>query len=75
MDAQHIQLPLSNMQLQLLQLYSNNVSDDDLSQIKDLLAQYFAQKATRLVDKIWDEKGLDAEMILNQHLRTPYKKK
>jgi hypothetical protein len=43
--------------------------------IKDLLAQFFAKKATELADKVWDEKGLTADMILNSHQRTPYNSK
>lgn len=63
------------MQLELLKLYTRNVTDEDLKAIKDLLAQFFAKKATALATKVWDEKGLDAESILNTHIRTPYNKK
>ena len=65
----------SNIQLELLKLYSRNIPDEDLSSIKDLLAQFFAKKATQLANKAWDEKGLNADLILNTHIRTPYKKK
>jgi hypothetical protein len=66
--------PLSNLQLELLKLYARNVSQEDLLQIKYMLARYFAQKATDLADKVWVEKELDADTILQTHLRTPYKK-
>ncbi len=66
--------PLSNLQLELLKLYVRNVSQEDLLQIKYMLARYFAQKATDLADKVWVEKQLDAEAILQTHVRTPYKK-
>jgi hypothetical protein len=55
--------PLSNLQLELLKLYVRNVSQEDLLQIKYMLARYFAQKATDLADKVWVEKELDAETI------------
>ncbi|MEY4904431.1 MAG: hypothetical protein RLZZ292_2246 [Bacteroidota bacterium] len=74
MHISTLSTPFSNMQLELLQLYTRNVTDDDLAAIKDLLAQFFAKKATALADKAWDEKGLDADTILNAHFRTSYKK-
>jgi hypothetical protein len=75
MEAQALSLPLSNVQLELLKLYTRNVADEDLMAIKDLLAQFFAKKATELADRDWDEKGLSADAILSSHIRTPYKKK
>ena len=72
MQAQVMSSHFSNMQLELLKLYSRNVSDDDLASVKDLLAQFFAKKATELANKAWDEKGLDADTILKAHIRTPF---
>jgi hypothetical protein len=74
MHPQTMTYPFSNVQLELLKLYTRNIADEDLLAIKDLLAQFFAKKATQLANKAWDEKGLDADLILNTHLRTPYKK-
>ena len=70
-----IQQPFSNLQLELLRLYSKNVSERDLEQIKLVLAQYFASKAMDEADRIWTEKNYTAEQILNTHRRTPYPKK
>ncbi len=53
--------PLSNLQLELLKLYSTNLEERDLLEIKRLLAHYFAQRAIRGADKIWEEKGLSNE--------------
>ncbi|WKN40806.1 hypothetical protein [Tunicatimonas pelagia] len=49
--------PLSNLQIELLQLYSQDVSEEDLVAIKRLLAKYFADRASDEMDKLWDEKG------------------
>lgn len=57
--------PLSNMQLELLKLYANNVSDEDLLAIKRLLAKFFMQKAIKEADKVWDEKGYTNETMEN----------
>jgi hypothetical protein len=75
MTGNAIQQPFSNLQLELLKLYSKNVSENDLLQIKLFLAQYFAEKAMDEADRIWEEKDYTAEKILNTHRRTPYPKK
>lgn len=67
-----IAFPLSNLQVELLKLFAQNIAEQDLIQIKYLIAQYLAQKATELADKIWDEKQISPEMILNRHFRSPY---
>ncbi len=56
---------LSNMQVELLKLYANNISDDKVLEIKQLLANYFAQKATEAMDKVWEEKGLTEQDMIN----------
>ena len=72
MVTETIPQPFTNLQVELLKLYSMGVSDNDLVEIKKLLGQYFADKASDFADKIWDEKGLSEEKILNKHHRTPY---
>ena len=47
---QAVQIPepsqkFSNIQLELLRLYAHNVSDEELLDVKDMLARYFADKA------------------------------
>lgn len=48
---------LSNLQIELLKLFSIDVPDQDLIAIKRLLVNYFADKASDEMDKLWDEKG------------------
>ena len=50
---------LSNIQFELLKLYSTNVKESELFEIKNYLAKYFAQKAINEADTIWEKKGLD----------------
>lgn len=73
-QIQTIPQPFTNLQLELLRLYARKITEQDLLQIKTMLAQYFMDKASDLADKVWDEKGLTEEKILGQHLRTPYRK-
>lgn len=54
---------LSNIQKELLKLYSNDVSDETLFEIRLLLSQYFAKKATDAMDKFLDENGIDEETL------------
>jgi len=60
MSAAH---PLSNLQQELLKLYASNVEDSDLLHIKRYLAKYFAEKAIKEADRIWDEKGYTNETM------------
>ena len=55
--------PLSNVQEELLKLYSANLTQEELIELKTLLGKYFAQKATKEADKIWiNKKYSDAIM-------------
>ncbi|MDV7401296.1 hypothetical protein RZS08_58305, partial [Arthrospira platensis SPKY1] len=47
--------PLTNLQVELLQLYSLNLSDEELLAIKRLIARYFADKASDEMDRLWDK--------------------
>lgn len=69
-----IQQPFSNVQLELLSLYARNVSDEELLQIRDMLARFFADRATKRANEVWQEKGLDEKDILKKHRRTPYRR-
>ena len=69
---------LTNLQLELLKLYSYDLKGKQLLEIKNLLAKYFADKAISEANKVWDKKGWtekDAEQMLKKHKRTPYRKR
>ena len=64
---------LTNLQVELLKLFKYNLSQKQLLEVKDLLAKYFADRATREMDKLWEEKGLTDKTMdswLNEHMRT-----
>jgi hypothetical protein len=69
-----VKQPLSNIQLQLLQLFAQDVSDEDLKAIQRMIMRYFAEKATIAADKDWDEKGYTAESFKQEHMRRPGKR-
>lgn len=56
---------LSNMQKELLKLYGTNIPDEQLKEIKLLLSNYFADKATAEMDKLWDKNHWN-EQTMNQ---------
>lgn len=56
--------PMSNVQLELLKLYANDVPDEQLKEIKLLLGRYFAEKATSLMDNFMASEGLKADDMI-----------
>lgn len=63
MNDEFLKKPLSNLQLELLKIFSFNLEESQLLEIKELLASYFAQKATEEMDKLWKEKKWSAETM------------
>ena len=63
-------------QLELMNAVANINSEAELNEFKSLLAHYFAQKAQKAIDKMWDE-GIINEATIQQwgkeHMRTPYR--
>ena len=65
-------------QLQILDLMAYVESEDTLNEIKDMLSSYFAQKAEKEIDKLWDSGQVNNTVIeewKHEHMRTPYKRK
>ena len=55
--------PLSNLQIEMLQLFSQGVSDNDLIAIKRLIARYFADQASNEMDRLWEENNWSDETM------------
>ena len=67
---------LTNLQLELLKAFSFNLSDQQIKEIRGLLAKYFAEKATQEMDKLWESQNWTNETMeewSKEHLRTKYK--
>ncbi len=56
---------LSNVQQEILKLYSTELSETDIYELKSQLAHYYARKAISQADKVWNEKGYTAEDMDN----------
>ena len=63
MEKRVFTTPLTNLQVEILKLFKVNQSEEELIEIRDMLANYFLQKATENADKVWIEKGYNEETI------------
>ncbi len=77
MENLQLKTPLSNVQLEILNLFSRDLEETELLEIKRLLVQFLAAKAARLAAKVWEKKGWgdeDMDKLAHAHKRTPYKR-
>ena len=75
MDATPQKNSLNNHQLEILKLFTSNLDEADLIEIKRLIVKYLAEKATGLADEQWEKNewtNQDMETLLKTHKRTPY---
>lgn len=59
-------------QLEILDLISYVENEDTLIEIRDMLSRYFAQKAEKEIDKLWDEGVINDTVIekwKTEHMR------
>jgi hypothetical protein len=54
---------LSNVQLELIKLYSTNLNEHELLELKNILVHHFSQKAINEADNVWQEKGMSAQTM------------
>lgn len=78
MGRSSIQMPLNDLQLEILKLFTRDLEETDLLAIKRLIVTYLAKRVTQMADEVWEEKkwtNEDMERMLNTHERTPYNPK
>ncbi len=62
-------------QMELMNALNCINSESDLKEFRDMLAHYFAKKAQKAVDALWDKGVINNEIIEawgEEHMRTPY---
>ncbi|MBO0939566.1 hypothetical protein J2I47_23655 [Fibrella sp. HMF5335] len=67
---------LTNLQLELLQTFAYSLPDEQLVEIRTLLAQYFLDKTDAEMDRLVNENGWDQSTFdawAKGHERTVYK--
>ncbi len=52
---------LTNVQIELLNTFAYQLPDEELSELKQVLTLFFAQRIRKRTDKIWQEKGYTQE--------------
>ncbi len=52
-----IEKPLTPLQVELLKMFSTEISEEEVLDIKRLLAKYFADKASDEMDELWKKRG------------------
>ncbi len=63
-------------QLELMDALNNISTEAELNEFKDMVALFFAQKAQKAIDAMWDKGEIDENTINqwgNEHMRTPYR--
>jgi hypothetical protein len=58
-----VQTKLTNLQLELLKMFQFTYNDDQVLEIKNILADYFADKAIELADNEWKARGYTNETM------------
>lgn len=67
-----IKQPLTNVQLELLKTFSHQLSDNELVELRKILADFFAQRLIQQADKVWIEKNWtdqDVDKMLHTKMR------
>ena len=70
------QKKLTNLQLELLKVFSHELPEEQLLEIRQLLAKYFAQKVDEEMDRLGEERGWTEETMrqwANEHMRSSQK--
>lgn len=64
---------LTNLQLELLKTFSHELSEEELRDVRRLLADFFARRAIKLANEVWESEGWNEEKVdalLNTKLRS-----
>lgn len=66
---------LNEAQLDILRLLSTMNSVEEVHELRQIISNYYAQKATEEMDRLWESGEWNEEKneaILKEHLRTSY---
>lgn len=61
-----VQPPLTNVQAELLKVFSRQIPDEDLLELRQVMAKFLLQKSRQRADNVWEEKGYDSSTM--EHL-------
>lgn len=72
------QTRLTNVQLELLNMFSYDLDESQILEMKEVLAKHFAQKLTLEMGQLWEQNNWSQETMDNwakEHIRIPYQDK
>jgi len=55
--------PLSNVQVELMKIYSTNITERELQELKNLLAQFYAKKSIENANEVWKTNNFTNETM------------
>ena len=69
------EMTLHQAKMDLLRVVDRIKTVDEIQVIRNVLANYYAQKAEEEMDRLWDNGTINEQVIEqwgNEHMRTPY---
>lgn len=66
---------LNMAQMDFLRLLGHFTTVEQVTELRQVVCDYYARKVDEAINKLWDEEKWNDEkneVILKQHLRTPY---
>ncbi|MGB3453432.1 MAG: hypothetical protein WBA59_06360 [Moheibacter sp.] len=63
MENLSVKPPLSNLQAELLKLFSMNLPEEELIDLKKVIAVFLLERARDKADAIWDEKQFNSDWL------------
>lgn len=70
-----IRQPFNPAQIELLSTMASLSTEDDLIELKQAIARFFAERADREMDRLWENGTINEGTIeewAHEHMRTPY---
>lgn len=71
-----VRQPLNSAQIELLGAMAQLNTEEDLMELKRALSKFFAERADREMERLWNEGVIDEQVIEDwgkEHMRTPYR--
>lgn len=71
-----VRQPFNQAQLELLSTMASLKSEADLIELKQALARFFAERADREMERLWEDGTINEETLKSwehEHMRTPYR--
>lgn len=60
-----IKAPLTNLQMEYLKLLSFDLGENEMKELRQLIAKFLNEKMQKEMDKVWAEKSYSDETVKN----------